>query len=104
MEKSETCILCGESARREETDGGKRHITYCTGSCPTYEIPLRAEKELEGKPTRKENVIQQIKAFHKENPNDMPVIRMDSFHLTVTTLNRERKKRKEEQNGCFFGV
>ena len=62
-----------------------------------FEISRRAIKELRNKPNRKPGVIQKIKTFAKENPNDMPVIRMGkgSQVLIVTTRSREADEQEE---------
>ncbi len=93
IEESKICILCEEPANIETSKGtgGNRFIVSCFGSCPTFEISRRAIKELGNKPNKKSVVIHKIKAFAKENPGDMPVIRMvnGSRSLVVTTRSRE---------------
>ena len=96
IEESKICILCEGPADIETSkgEGRNRFIVYCSGSCPTFEISRRAIKELRNNPDRKSAVIQKIKAFVKENPDDMPVIRMvnGSQNLVVTTRSREIKE------------
>jgi hypothetical protein len=93
IEESKICILCAGSADIETSkgEGGNRFIVYCSGSCPTFEISRRAIRELRNNPNRKSAAIQKIKAFVKENPDGMPVIRMEngSQKLVVTTRSRE---------------
>jgi len=93
MEEFKTCILCdgpAQTATKVGT-GGNRFIIYYAGSCPTFEITRRAIKELQDKPHRKQAVIEKIRAFYNESPDDMPVIRMinASQKLIVTTRGRE---------------
>jgi hypothetical protein len=96
IEESKICMLCDGPADIETSKGtgGNRFIVYCSGLCPTFEISRRAIKELRNKPNRKSAVIQKIKAFAKENPDDMPLIRMvnGSRGLMVTTRSREIEK------------
>jgi len=89
--ESKICMLCDGPADIETSKGtgGNRFIVYCSGSCPVFEISRRAIEELRNKPTRKSAVIHKIKAFVKENPNDLPVIRMENGILVVTTRSRE---------------
>ena len=56
-----------------------------------FHVQLQRTKELQNKPHRKQSVIKKIKSFNKENPNDMPVIRMvnASYDMVVTTRGRE---------------
>jgi len=93
IEEMKTCALCDGLADIETSTGtgGNRFIAYCSGSCPAFEVSRRAIKELRNKPNRKPAVIQKIKAFAKENPSDMPVIRMTngSQCFVVTTRSRE---------------
>jgi hypothetical protein len=106
-EESKFCVLCDAGADVEHKEGerGHRFIYYCRGSCPCppFEITRIARKEVQRKPTspgisqarRKACIIQKIKAFTKENPDDMPVIRMGKGcqGLIVTTRSREAKKK-----------
>lgn len=95
MEDYKSCFLCDNPAGFKVTEGesGNRIIVSCSKSCPTYEITRWAIKKLVEKPERKTAIIQKIKAFTTENPNDLPVIRKDnsSFEMVVTTRSRESK-------------
>jgi hypothetical protein len=92
MNEIKRCILCENSADTETWDSGNRIIFYCSATCPTFQITRHALKELEMNPHRKPDILQKIKAFTKENPNDMPVIRMihGSTVMKVTTRSREK--------------
>lgn len=91
METPEICILCDNPAQVEKGDGGNRYVFNCSGSCPTFEITRKAQKELEDNPGRKRIIIEKIKAFNKENADDMPLIRINPVGLMeVTTRSRER--------------
>lgn len=92
MKNTQICFLCeGPAKILSETDRGNRLVIGCSGECPTYEISKRAITEVQEKPVRKLDVIEKIKAFHNENAEDMPVIRMtkDSQDYYVTTRSRE---------------
>ena len=93
MEEFKNCTLCNEVAeiKTAKGTGGNRFIINCAGSCPIYEISRTATKELQNKPHRKQAVIEKIKSFNKEDPNDMPVICMvnASYDMVVTTRCRE---------------
>ena len=97
MEKIKSCVLCDESAEIETAKGtgGDRFIVSCSGTCPSYEISRRAAKEVKNKPNRRQAIIEKIKAFHRENPDDLAVIRMinASQEMVVTTRSRESELR-----------
>jgi len=101
IEESKICFLCDASADIETSkgEGGNRFIVYCSGSCPTFEISRVAIKELRNNRHRKPAVIEKIKAFVKENPDDMPVIRMEngSQKLVVTTRSREIEEKSKKR-------
>jgi len=93
MEEFKNCCLCNEVAeiKTAKGTGGNRFIINCAGFCPIYEISRTSIKELQNKPHRRQAIIEKIKAFNKEDPNDMPVIRMvnASYDMVVTTRGRE---------------